>query len=822
MSHLSSKVGSQRNNENPIKCIGNYGKGKMNSSGESLIELCTQKKLCITNTFFDHKLCHRSTWIAPMRNFTTHNGTERRNPIRNQIDFIIVQSEFKHLVRNSRSYGGINTSTDHKMVMMIIELDDHKLVRKHPRIEPKVDISGFNDEEKKTKYKDATKDINAEGINPQERWKKIVENCKQAGKEILGKRTSHKRESDPILQELSKKKHQAKMDINATTCKISRKVKCKDLKNLKKDIKKRLKENEESALNDKLKLLETTKDDSTRYYSVLRDMQYTKPRPLQIKDEKNVMAGTDVRKAEIITKYFQRMFDPEGSDRTIPSYPPTKMTSPFTGAEIQGAAKKLKNGKSGDGIDTLHSEYIKYADITIHNYISDIYNEVAETGNYPKELKVGVLTPIQKPNKNQKSGGVLDHLRPIMLLSVLRKILTICIISRIWDRLKTRIPAEQAAYQGGRSTTEQVLSIKLLAEKAINASDYKVFLSLFDMSKAFDTVNRRKLFTHLERILDPDELHLLSVITFLTEVKVKVNNTLGTSFTTMIGIMQGDCLSALLFIFYLAECLINEKDDIRKSILITPKYADDVTYALNNVEAQVKLKNTIPVILKDYDLSINETKTEEYEIPKPPPPPPPPPTTEALLKHKKNTVCWSALDWLVTYKPPPKKDETPDWKRCKLLGSLLGTQEDFARRKHLTLTAITKYDHIFKSKHINNKLKIRTFQLYISSVFLYNSETWAINQTLINKIDSFHRRTLRYALNIKWPKKINNNDLYTKTRCEPWSKTIKRRRLNFLGHIMRLNNNTPVRRALKEATTPTKGKIGRPNHTWIKTITEDL
>ena len=97
-----------------------------------------------------------------------------------------------------------------------------------------------------------------------------------------------------------------------------------------------------------------------------------------------------------------------------------------------------------------------------------------------------------------------------MLLSALRKILTICIIGRIWDRLKERIPHAQAAYQGGRSGAEQVLAVKLLLEKAINSSKYEIFLFLFDMSKAFDTVNRQKLFEHLEKILKTDEIHLLT------------------------------------------------------------------------------------------------------------------------------------------------------------------------------------------------------------------------------------------------------------------------------------------------------------------------
>ena len=127
-----------------------------------------------------------------MRNFTAHDGTERRNPIRNQIDFIIIQEKFLHLVKNSRSYGGINTNTDHKMVMMKIVLDDHKLTRKHPKMEPKVDISGFNDDHKKKQYMDATKDINMVCVSTREKWNTLVTRCKQAGKAIFGKK--HKKE----------------------------------------------------------------------------------------------------------------------------------------------------------------------------------------------------------------------------------------------------------------------------------------------------------------------------------------------------------------------------------------------------------------------------------------------------------------------------------------------------------------------------------------------------------------------------------------------------------------------------------------------------
>ena len=101
-------------------------------------------------------------------------------------------------------------------------------------------------------------------------------------------------------------------------------------------------------------------------------------------------------------------------------------------------------------------------------------------------------------------------------------------------------------------------------------------------------------------------------------------------------------------------------------------------------------------------------------------------------------------------------------------------------------------------------MKIRTFNTFASSVFLYNSELWGVTATLENKINSFQRRLLRQAINVRWPKKISNKDLYEKTKQEEWSKTIKRRRLNWIGHFLRLSENTLVRKAFYEGLQPEK------------------
>ncbi len=218
-----------------------------------------------------------------------------------------------------------------------------------------------------------------------------------------------------------------------------------------------------------------------------------------------------------------------------------------------------------------------------------------------------------------------------------------------------------------------------------------------------------------------------------------------------------------------------------------------------------------------------QMKTEEFITPKPKPPPKPSPKLETLIEHKDDKIQWLELNWIINYEDPTPKDNTPDCKTCKLLGTLLDTESDINRRKLLTINAMKILQYIYNSTSISTELKIRTFIAYVSSIFLYNSELWSLNKTLENEIDAFHRKQLRYALNIRWPVKISNDDLYECTKVIPWSIVIKRRRLNWLGHLMRLDPETPARNALNELLeNNSKKPPGRPPTTWIQIIKQDL
>ena len=116
----------------------------------------------------------------------------------------------------------------------------------------------------------------------------------------------------------------------------------------------------------------------------------------------------------------------------------------------------------------------------------------------------------------------------------------------------------------------------------------------------------------------------------------------------------------------------------------------------------------------------------------------------------------------------------------------------------------------------------RIFSAYVKSIFLYNSEIWTLTKKLEEDIDVFQRSLLRKLLDIRWPRKISNEDLYGKLQVTEWSKKIKKRRLLWIGHLFRLPEDAPAKQALEESLRPVRRPRGKPKTTWIASVGKEL
>lgn len=105
--------------------MGKHEKDQLNSNGKYLLNTLRDNDTLITNNCFPHKLAHHSTWISPQGNgnISHHDATIRHNPYGNQTVYIIVKKSQGCLLTDSRSLGGFESQTDHRLVKMQMKLD---------------------------------------------------------------------------------------------------------------------------------------------------------------------------------------------------------------------------------------------------------------------------------------------------------------------------------------------------------------------------------------------------------------------------------------------------------------------------------------------------------------------------------------------------------------------------------------------------------------------------------------------------------------------------------------------------------------------------
>ncbi|XP_052242446.1 uncharacterized protein LOC127852530 [Dreissena polymorpha] len=80
---------------------------------------------------------------------------------------------------------------------------------------------------------------------------------------------------------------------------------------------------------------------------------------------------------------------------------------------------------------------------------------------------------------------------------------------------------------------------------------------------------------------------------------------------------------------------------------------------------------------------------------------------------------------------------------------------------------------------------------------MYGSECWRMTKPDTAKLSSFHTTCLRKILRIFWPRKISNNELLQRCNMEDMETLITKRRWRWIGHVLRMNNDSIPKVALR-------------------------
>ena len=219
-------------------------------------------------------------------------------------------------------------------------------------------------------------------------------------------------------------------------------------------------------------------------------------------------------------------------------------------------------------------------------------------------------------------------MRPIQLLNAIRKLFSIIIHARVYHKLCPHVQDNNFGFLRGRGREMQLWNYAWMLAST-NRYGSRFHVMGLDLKCAFDTVNRVKLLDALSTLedfddgkqnaLDDDDLRMIRVLLATNEGKVRVGKCTGQSFPVDMGTPIGDCLSPLLFIFYLSRAILEVKEKwVEKTGVqdwTVRSYADDVDIFRRDdwsQDEQDQLKTLLHNTLEKWGMQLNEDKEESY------------------------------------------------------------------------------------------------------------------------------------------------------------------------------------------------------------------
>ena len=100
-------------------------------------------------------------------------------------------------------------------------------------------------------------------------------------------------------------------------------------------------------------------------------------------------------------------------------------------------------------------------------------------------------------------------------------------------------------------------------------------------------------------------------------------------------------------------------------------------------------------------------------------------------------------------------------------------------------------DLVFFSK-IGNAIKMRLLKATVETIAAYGLESVQMTPSLYQQFNASHRRIVRVAVGITWPETISTVDLTQRAKLTPLSRTIRKRRLRLVGHVIRLQSRCQI------------------------------
>ena len=454
----------------------------------------------------------------------------------------------------------------------------------------------------------------------------------------------------------------------------------------------------------------------------------------------------------------------------------------------------MKDGKA-PGEDGITTEMLKILEEFTIDKLTDLFNDIYNTGYLPEELAKSVYIPLPKKAKAVECG---DH-RTISLMPHVTKLLLKVIQERISHKVNKEIGETQFGFKPQSGTREAIFCLNHITQKHLQ-NNRKVYACFIDYAKAFDRVHHVEIINCLEKAgIDGKDIRLITNLYWHQKAAIKIQGEVSTYTNIKRGVRQGCVLSPYLFNLY-TEFIFRETENI-SGVKIGGKKLNNLRYADDTVllaENQADLQNITSQVKDNSEkmgLNMNVKKTKVMVMSRTP------------VEDGKIVIDGEALEEVTSFKYLGQ-NITTDGK----------TDDEIKTRIAVARLRFSELSNILTSQSTQLGTRIRLLKCYVHSVLLYGSETWTITKTSERKIKAFEMWTYRRMARISWKERKTNKEVCDALGLETnLLKEMKSRKLKYFGHVKR---HTTILKEVMEGKVDGKRARGRPPRQWLDDIRE--
>ena len=472
----------------------------------------------------------------------------------------------------------------------------------------------------------------------------------------------------------------------------------------------------------------------------------------------------------------------------IRSDPQGWLDKEFSGSEVKKAIKKLKNCKAM-GFDRVPNEFIKNSGHKFHALLVVLFNKVKTSGHFPKGWNNGRISLLHKRGVRD----VLGNYRPLTVILSLSGLYSRVLNERLVQVVEVHglLGEVQNGFRRDRMGADNAFILNTILWKARDQNK-KVHMAFFDISKAYDTVDRDLLWRRMAALgFGGQFLGTLKSIYSGDSVQCEVNGLKTRPVFLRRGLRQGCSLSPMLFNIYISalgnDLTVSDEGFQVGNICVSGLFfADDLVVLARSREGLLRLMALVKRHADWLRLTLNTERNK----------------SEVLAQVGEAGDSWDVIN---------SSGEVEISLKQVLEYKYLGTQV----YSSMARTAVEKVKQCIAKAH-----KYKGSCIYISRdgpdvvdmilatwcniavpSILFGCEMIPFSETAIKEIERVQCQVAKYALGV--PLSTASTCAQTELGIKPFRQSLYEAQLKYYVRVLCLGDNRWVKQALLDHLTCT-------------------